>query len=170
MISTAWGGASIRRCSAAGVRRAGRTALGASHAQHTPKRRMRFKFNAVQIRFHAALAASKPRRLKRRKPRTRLIQPNTGSGIHLRRRQCARPCGVSSRSAMRAVAGYSPLSAMRWRLLFSSQGQTGRQSSALQFAQVLFRGVAAIGQRHLGVSRYGPGLLEQRHGALAAPC
>ena len=57
-----------------------------SHPGNHSSRCIRFRFIAAHIRRHSAFTAHNPRRLKDLNPSTCLIQPNTGSGMVLRRR------------------------------------------------------------------------------------
>jgi hypothetical protein len=57
-----------------------------SHPGNHSSRCIRFRFIAAHIRRHSAFTAYNPRRLKDLNPSTCLIQPNTGSGMVLRRR------------------------------------------------------------------------------------
>ena len=66
----------------------------------------RLVFNARHTKSHSPCTFASPRRLKRRNPRTCVIQPLGASDSHLRSAYAARPAGLDSFSAMRLVAGY----------------------------------------------------------------
>ena len=75
----------------------------------------RLMFNARHTKFHSPRALAHPRTLKRRNPRTSLIQPLGASDSHLRCAYRSRPVGVASFSIIRCVAGclFVSLSATR---------------------------------------------------------
>ena len=69
------------------------------------RRCRRFTFTARHTKSHSPRTFASPRRLKRWKPSTCLIQPYGASDNHFRSAYTARPAGVDSFSTMRPVAG-----------------------------------------------------------------
>ena len=58
--------------------------LGIISPYATRKTQRRFRLKAIHTSTHSPFTASKPRSIKRRKPMTSLIIPNTGSTVDLR--------------------------------------------------------------------------------------